>query len=59
MNNLSLLKGGEEQAGGVKEQVRKLTWHDHLVAALATVAVLSGSALATHDLAVIPGAEGL
>lgn len=39
--------------------MRRLTWHDHLVAALATVPVLSGSALAAHDLAVISGAEGL
>ena len=35
------------------------TWHDHLVAALAPVAILARAALATHDLAIVPGAEGL
>lgn len=34
-------------------------WHDHLVASLAPVAVLAGAALAAHDLAVVPGVEGL
>lgn len=58
MNNLSFFKGGEVQAGGRKE-VRKRTWHYHLVAALATVPILSGSALAAHDLAIIPSVEGL
>lgn len=38
---------------------RSPTWHDHLVAALATVAVLYGAAFATHDLAVVAGVEGL
>lgn len=37
----------------------KPTWHDHLVAGLAPVAILAGATLATHDLAVVPGAEGL
>lgn len=35
------------------------SWHDHLVAALAPVAILPGAALATHYLAVVPGAERL
>lgn len=37
----------------------KPTWHDHLVAGLAPVAILAGATLATHDLAVVPGTEGL
>ena len=37
----------------------KPTWHDHLVAGLAPVAILAGATRATHDLAVVPGAEGL
>lgn len=35
------------------------SWHDHLVAALATIAILPGATLATHNLAIIPGAERL
>lgn len=35
------------------------TWQDHLVAALAAVAILSGATLAAHYLAVVAGAEGL
>lgn len=35
------------------------SWQHHLVAALAAVTVLPRAALATHDLAVIPGAERL
>jgi len=38
---------------------RTPTWHDHLVAALATVAVLPGATLATHYLAIVAGVEGL
>lgn len=34
-------------------------WHDHLVAALAAVTILPGAALAAHDLAIVPGTEGL
>lgn len=34
-------------------------WHDHLVAGLAPVAILAGATRATHDLAVVPGTEGL
>ena len=37
----------------------KPTWQDHLVATLATVAILAGAALAAHDLAVVPRVEGL
>ena len=37
----------------------KPTWQDHLVATLATVAILAGAALAAHDLAVVPSVEGL
>lgn len=37
----------------------KPTWHDHLVAALAAIAVLSGATLATHYLPIIPSAECL
>lgn len=59
MNTLMPFKRGCRTGWGMKEEVRKLTWHDNLVAALATVPVLSGSALAAHDLAVISGAEGL
>lgn len=40
-----------------KQYNRKPTWHDHLVAALAAVAILSGATLATHYLAIIAGAE--
>lgn len=36
---------------------RKPTWHDHLVAALAAVAILSGATFAAHYLAIIAGAE--
>lgn len=35
------------------------SWHDHLVAALAAIAILSGAALATHYLPIIPSAEWL
>lgn len=35
------------------------TWHDHLVAALAPVAVLPRAALAAHYLAIVAGSEGL
>lgn len=35
------------------------SWHDHLVAALAAVAVLPRAALATHDLAIVTSAERL
>lgn len=34
-------------------------WHDHLVAALAAVAILPRATLAAHYLAIIPGAERL
>ena len=33
------------------------SWHDHLIAALAPVAIFTGATLATHYLAVIPGHE--
>lgn len=35
------------------------TWHHHLVAGLAPVTIFPGAALATHDLAIVPGAERL
>lgn len=35
------------------------SWHDHLVASLAAVAILPGTTLATHYLSIIPGAEWL
>lgn len=35
------------------------SWHDNLVAALATVAILPGATLAAHYLAIVPGAERL
>lgn len=37
----------------------KPTWHDHLVAALAPVAILPGATLATHYLAIVSRAEWL
>lgn len=37
----------------------KPTWHDHLVAALAAIAILSGATLATHYLPIIPSTECL
>lgn len=49
----------DQNTRGLEQEVRTLTWHHHLVTALATVPVLSGATLATHDLAVIPGAERL
>lgn len=40
-----------------KKYKRKPTWHDHLVAGLTAVAVLSCATLATHYLAVVAGTE--
>lgn len=42
-----------------QHEERPPTWHHHLVAALATVAVLYGAAFAAHELAVVAGVEGL
>lgn len=43
----------------VKKTTISPTWHHHLVAALAAVAVLPGTAFPTHDLAIVSGAERL
>lgn len=52
---LSMLRVAVKCVTGVCD--RKPTWHDHLVAGLAPVAILTGATLATHDLAIIAGIE--